>query len=112
MEALFLTVLCVFAFLGVMFTVSYLLEQSKDKVANEGIRLILCMPKNSGLKVEGLIRKVFSDEIPEKLMTDGKLYIMVSHCDKDTLELLQKLKVMYPLEILPEEISYCMITDR
>ncbi len=112
MEALALTILSVFAFLGAAFTASYILKLLKTKLIDTGIKLILYLPHSSSSKLEGIIRQIFSEEVPEKLMTDGKIYLMVSPDDKENLKLIESLKSQYPLEVLPENGPYCMITER
>lgn len=42
-------------------------------------------------------------------MTDGKVYIMVAPDDTEAVRILEKLKMTYPIEVLPEQVSYCMI---
>lgn len=112
MEILVLTVLSIFAFLGMSFTILYFLSLHKSTYSDKGIRLILYLPQNSSSKLEGIVRQIFSEGIPRNLMTDGKIYLMVSNQDVETVRILEKLREMYPIEVLPEQISYCMITDR
>lgn len=112
METIILTLLSGFALLGVFFTLLSLVNIYKPRFQDNGIRLILYLPQNSGSKLEGLVRQIYYEEIPEKFMTDGKIYIMVSPQDNEAMEILAKLKKTYPIEVLPEQVSYCMITNR
>ena len=45
-------------------------------------------------------------------MSDSKIYLMISHEDKEAIEIIEKLKKIYPIEVLPEQVSYCMIKNR
>jgi hypothetical protein len=110
MEVILLTLLSGFAFAGIVFTILYLISSYKSRFPDNGIKLILYIPSNSASKLEGLVRQIYYEEIPKKFMTDGKLYLMVSPQDNETMEILDKLKKMYPIEVLPEQVSYCMIT--
>ncbi len=112
MEVFVLVVLSVFALVGIMYTILYLNSLCKSRFADNGIKLIVYLPHNSGSKLEGLIRQIYNEAIPEKLMTDGKIYLMVSPQDDEAIKIIEKLKRMYPLEVLPEQVSYCMITKR
>lgn len=112
MEILVLTVLSIFAFIGMSFTMLYFLSLNKSTYDDKGIRLILYLPHNFSPKLEGIVRQIFSEGIPRSLMTDGKIYLMISNQDAETLRILEKLREMYPIEVLPEQISYCMITKR
>lgn len=112
MEALALTILSVFAFLGAAFTANYFVKQSKTKLSDTGIKLILYLPHFSSSKLEGILRQIFLEELPEKLMSDGKIYLIVSPDDKESLKLIESLKNLYPLEVLPDNLPYCMITER
>ncbi len=112
MEALALTILSVFAFLGVAFSAFYMVKLSKTKLSDVGIKFILYLPYSSSSKLEGIIRQIYFEELPEKLMTDGKIYLMVSPDDWENLQLIESLKNLYPLEVLPENSPYCMITER
>ncbi|NLE26251.1 MAG: hypothetical protein GX625_13080 [Clostridiaceae bacterium] len=112
MEIVVLTVLSVFAFLGASFTILYILGLYKSTYPDKGTRLILYLPQNFSSKLEGIVRQIFSEGIPGRLMTDGKIYLMLSDQDVETVRILEKLKEIYPIEVLPEQISYCMITER
>lgn len=112
MEVFILIVLSIFALVGIMYTILYLTSLYKSRFTDNGIKLILYLPNNSGSKLEGLIRQVYYEEIPKKIMTDGKIYLMVSPQDYETMRIIEKLKRMYPIEVLPEQVSYCMITKR
>lgn len=112
MEVVILTLLSVFAFVGVLYTILYLINLYKSRFPDNGIKLILYLPHNSGPKLEGLVRQIYLEEIPEKFMTDGKVYLMVSPKDDGAMKILEKLRRMYPVEVLPEQGSYCMITKR
>lgn len=109
MEAIILVLLSGFALVGIIYTVLYLTSLYKSGFRDSGIRLILYLPQNTVSKLEGLVRQIYYEEIPEKLMTDGKVYIMISPQDTEAMEIMEKLKKMYPIEVLPEHMSYCMI---
>ncbi|MGI6623111.1 MAG: hypothetical protein GX227_10785 [Clostridiaceae bacterium] len=109
MEAIILILLSGFALVGVVYTILYLISSYKSRFPDNGIKLILYLPHNSGSKLEGLVRQIYYEEIPEKFMTDGKVYLMISPQDIEAMEILEKLKKMYPIEVLPEQVSYCMI---
>lgn len=112
MEALVLTILSIFAFLGVLSMVSYFLQYYKSKQIDSDVKLIVYIPKNSESKLEGLIRLIFLDEIPKKLGIDEKVYLITSTEDPETEQTLEDLKKLYPLEVLPDAMSYCMITEK
>lgn len=109
MEAIFLIILSCFAFVGITYTVLFLINSYNSGSRDNGIRLILYLPHNSGSKLEGLVRQIYYEQIPEKFMTDGKVYIMVAPDDTEAVRILEKLKMTYPIEVLPEQVSYCMI---
>lgn len=112
MEVAILTILSIFAFLGAGFTILYILNIYKSRFSDKGMKLIIYLPQNSNSKLEGIVRQIFFEGIPGRLMTDGKIYIMVPSQDAETKRMLEKLKEMYPIEVLPEQISYCMITEK
>lgn len=113
MEILLITILTVFAFIGVASSILYLVRQSKNDFKNYRIRIILYLPQYSSPKLEGIIRNLYYEGIPERLMSDSKIYLMISHEDKEAIEIIEKLKKIYPIEVLPEQVSYCMIkTER
>jgi len=109
MEAIFLIILSCFAFIGMVYTIQYLVNSYDSRFKDNGIRLILYLPQNSGSKLEGLVRQIYFEQIPEKFMTDGKIYLMISPHDAETIGILEKLKRTYPIEVLLEQVSYCMI---
>ena len=109
MEALALTVLSVFAFIGLMSARSYLFRFAKSKYTDKGIKL--CLPSGISPRIEGVIRRIFSEEIPERLMTDGKLYVTAADEDEDTKKILENLKSQYPVEVLSGPFPYCMIQE-
>jgi hypothetical protein len=111
-EILAITILSIFAFLGVFHTVLYLFCLYKSRFTDMGIKLILYLPHNSSSKLEGIVRQIFQDNIFRKFIADDKIYLMISQHDVETMRILEKLKNMYPIEVLPEQISYCMITER
>ncbi|HHU89564.1 MAG TPA: hypothetical protein GXZ22_00730 [Clostridiaceae bacterium] len=112
METLVLIVLSIFAFLGMSYTILYFLSQYKSTYPDKGLRIILYLPQNFSSKLEGIIRQIFAESIPRRLMADGKIYIMASGEDVETVRILERLSNTYPIEMLPEQISYCMITER
>ncbi|MCX7773681.1 MAG: hypothetical protein N2376_11280 [Clostridia bacterium] len=111
MEIFGITILTVFAFLGAMLTVSWLYRRTKSKYFDAGIKLILYLPQNCTSNLEGVIRRIFSEEIPERLMTDGKVYMDASKADAETRGLIGSLQTMYPIEVLPDPKGYCIITE-
>jgi len=111
-EVFAITVLSVFAFIGLMSVRSYLFGLVKTKYTDKGLKFILCLPENIGPKLEGIVRQIFMEEIPERLMSDGKLYIIPAMDDEESKKLLESLKSQYPLEMLPDTVSYCMIQER
>jgi hypothetical protein len=111
MEVLILTVLSVFAFVGVIYTVSVLLEGKKPRMSQNDFKLILYLPENSVGKLEGIVRQIYSDGIPGKLSTDGKVYLIVNPADNELLRIIESLKTMYSLEVLPDPMAYSMIND-
>lgn len=112
MEVFLLTILSIFAFLGAIHTILYLFCIYKSGFTDKGIKLILYLPQNFCSKLEGIVGQIYYENILRKLMTDGKIYLMVSRQDAETMRIVEKLKKMYPIEVLPEQISYCMITER
>jgi hypothetical protein len=111
MEVLAITVLSIFAFIGLVSVKSYLFSMLKSRHADRGIKLMLYIPPESR-KLEGIIRQIFIEEIPQRLMTDGKLYTIVPNSNDETKKLLESLKDQYPIEVLPDSSSYGMIQDR
>ncbi|MGI6084086.1 MAG: hypothetical protein ACOYIF_01415 [Acetivibrionales bacterium] len=111
-EVFILTILSIFAFLGAIHTILYLFCIYKSTFTDKGIKLILYLPPNFSSKLEGIVGQIFYENILRKLMTDGKIYLLVSYRDEELMRMLEKLKKMYPIEVLPEQISYCMITER
>lgn len=112
MEAFGITVLSIFAVIGLFSVKSYLFGMTKSSRTDKGIKLILYIPGKVSSKLEGLVRQIFSEEIPQKLMTDGKLYVILSNDSIELKEILINLKDRYPIEVLPEKASYCIIQDR
>ena len=110
MEVVLLRFLSGFALVGIVFTILYLISSYKSRFPDNGIKLILYIPSNSASKLEGLIRQIYCEGIPEKFMTDGKIYLIISPQDEEAMGILERLKKMYPIEVLPEQVSYCMIT--
>ena len=43
----------------------------------------------------------FSEEIPDKLMTDGKLYVSTSGDNPQVTRIIRDMQQMYPIEVLP-----------
>lgn len=112
MDIIVLVVLSIFAFLGMSFSALHLLSLHKPAYSDKGLRIVLYLPKNFSSELEGIVRVIFAEDIPRKLMSDGKIYIMAPLEDTETKRILEKLRNMYPIEMLPGQISYCMITDR
>jgi hypothetical protein len=112
MEALVLTILSIFAFIGVSSTIRYFLCDHRNKPMDSDIKLIIYIPENSESKLEGIIRLIFLDEIPRRLGTDGKVYIVSSAHHPETQRMIEELGRQYPLEVLPDALSYCMITEK
>ncbi|NMA65255.1 MAG: hypothetical protein GX957_03315 [Clostridiaceae bacterium] len=102
METLILTILSVLAFIGLTYLVSSYLSSNKSRISDTGYKLILCVPEDSSNKLEGIIRRIFLERVPEKLMTDGVVYLMIPKDQKDALKIAETLQKMYPLIVLPD----------
>lgn len=107
MEEVFLTILSVFAFLGLASIVLDLMRPPKTKYKDYGVKLVFYLPENSSSKIEGVIRDFYFGRIPE--INDNVIYLIVHHDDAETMKIIEKLKNMYPIEVLSEQISCCMI---
>lgn len=107
-----IVVLSVFAFYGIFLMVMELLNKRPGKSYDAGFRIILAVPEGAADSLEGVIRRVFSEEMPEKLMTDGKLYISGTVGNRQAAWIIRDLQRMYPIELLPHPDKYCIITGR
>lgn len=112
MEALGLVILSMFALYGIFLSIDEFFKKCSLKGYDAGFKIILSIPENAVDKLEGVIRGIFSEEIPEKLLTDCKLYIAIPHIIPQIEQLLKELQRVYPIEVLPDDDRYCMITDR
>mgnify|MGYP000965345896 FL=1 len=112
MEEAMLTVLSFFAFLGMISIGSYFFRHFKTKTQGADIKLLLYIPANEKSKLEGLVRQIFMEEIPEKLMTDGKVYLMMPPGEPEVSDLIENLKKTYPLELLPDLTDVLYDTGR
>lgn len=112
MDTIVLIVLSIFAFLGMCFSAIHLLSLQKPAYSDKGLKIVLFLPQSFSSELEGIIRLIFAEDIPRKLMSDGKIYIGTPFEDDETKRILEKLRDMYPVEMLPEQLSYCMITER
>ena len=111
-DIIVLIVLSIFAFLGMSFSAIHLLSLHKPSYSDKGLRIVLYLPQNFSSELEGIIRLIFVEDIPRKLMSDGRIYIKAPLEDTETKRILEKLGSMYPVEMLPGQLSYCMITER
>ncbi len=101
METLAITILSVLAFIGLTYLVSSFITSTKFKMNNMGYKLIIYMPKHSCSGLECIVRQLYMDRIPEKLMTDGKVYLMIPDGETEAYKIAETLKKVYPLEVLP-----------
>jgi len=111
-DTIVLIVLSIFAFLGMSFSAIHLLSLNRPAYSDKGLRIVLYLPQNFSSELEGIIRLIFAEDIPRKLMSDGKIYVKAPFEDAEAERILEKLRDMYPVEILPGQLSYCMITER
>lgn len=112
MEVLGIVVLSVFAFYGIFLMISEMLKKQRPKNYNAGFKIILAVSKNAVENLEGIIREVFSENIPEKLLTDSRLYVVIPEGNPQIARIIEDLKKTYPIKVLPPNGRYCMITDR
>lgn len=112
MEEAMLTVLSFLAFLGMISIGSYFFRHCKTKTQGTDIKLLLYIPANEKLKLEGLVRQIFMEEIPEMLMTDGKVYLMMPPGEPEVSGLVETLKKNYPVELLPDLTDVLYDTGR
>lgn len=106
--AILLSVLVLF---GVLFVVFYAVRIWRNKHMDNGFKLFLSVPENAQDSLEGVVRTIFSEDIPEKLLTNGKLYLIIPRMSKDVEKIVETLGDMYPIEVLPGLDRYCMITE-
>lgn len=102
MEAFLLTILSILAFIGIAWLVYSIYYYSKTKTLDAGYKFIFLVPENSESKLEGIIRRIYLEKIPEKLMTDGKVYLVIHAGNDETVKIANTLKKMYPLEVLQD----------
>ena len=112
MKALALTILSVLATFGAFTIIEYFFYRCKSKSKVSNVKFILYLPPNSEAKLEGIIRQIFLFEIPEKLDVDGKVYLIINDYNENLKLIVEDLKKQYPIEVLPDPVSYCMITER
>lgn len=112
MEVLGIVALSVFAFYGIFLTIAEMLKKQRPKSYDAGFKIILSIPENAVENLEGIIKGVFSEEIPERLMTDSRLYVVVPEGNPQIIKIMEDLKKTYPIEMLPPGGRYCMITGR
>lgn len=105
-----IVLLSVFAFYGIFLTVMEILNKQPGKNHDAGFRIVLTIPDDAADNLEGVIRRTFSEEIPEKLMTDGKLYISAAGRNPQVTRIIRDMQVLYPIEVLPQADRYCIIT--
>lgn len=102
--------LSVFALYGMYIAITEILRMIRGKKLNAGYRVILAVPEGAEENLEGVIREVFSDEIPERLLTDGKLYVAACGGNPEVGRIIRDMQRMYPIEVLPHQGRYCIIT--
>lgn len=105
-----IVLLSIFAFYGIFLTVMEILKKQPRKNCNAGFKIILTIPEDASDNLEGIIRMTFSEEIPDKLMTDGKLYVSTSGDNPQVTRIIRDMQQMYPIEVLPLIDRYCIIT--
>lgn len=101
MEIFALTILSVLAFIGLTYLASSIFSSAKIKMSNMGYKLIIYVPEHSCSGLECLVRQLYLDRIPERLMTDGKVYLMIPEGETEAYRIATALKKVYPLEVLP-----------
>lgn len=111
MEILSIVLLSVFAFYGLFLAVLELLKIRPGENADAGYRIILTIPEDAEENLEGVIRTAFSEEMPEKLMTDRRLYVSTTGKNAQVNRIIRDMQTIYPIEVLPPIDRYCMITD-
>jgi hypothetical protein len=111
METLGIVILSILAFYGLFLITLDLLKLKKFSPQN-GFRLILQVPPKSEDMLEGIVRSIFLEEIPSRLMSDPRLYLMLSEETPELSHIIRSLSEQYPVEVLPDDDRYCMITDR
>ena len=109
MEILLIIILTVFAFIGMASSVLHFVRQSNNDYKKLPISIILYIPQFSSSKIEGIIRSIYYEGIPQRLLADSRIYLMVPQDDLEAIKIIEKLKQIYPIEVLPEQVSYCMI---
>ena len=87
-------------------------EEAARQKHDAGFRIILTVPEGSADYLEGVIRRIFSEDIPEKLLTDGRLYVSADAGNPQVVRIIRDMQRMYPLELLPQADRYYMITGR
>ncbi|NLW03049.1 MAG: hypothetical protein GX027_07270 [Clostridiaceae bacterium] len=107
-----IVLLSVLAFYGVFLAVLEILRRQPGKKHDAGFRIILTVPEGSADYLEGVIRRIFSEDIPEKLLTDGRLYVSADAGNPQVVRIIRDMQRMYPLELLPQADRYYMITGR
>jgi hypothetical protein len=112
MEVLGIVVLSAFAFYGIFLMIAEMLKKQQPKSYNAGFKIILAVSENAVENLEGIIREVFSENMPGKLMTDSRLYVVIPDGNPKIARIIEDLKKTYPIEVLPASGGYCMITDR
>jgi len=105
-----IVILSVFAFYGIFLILMEFMKINPCEKYDAGFRVILAVPENAEERLEGVIRGAFSDEIPDKLLTDGKLYLAPSGNNPQIIRIIRDMQRVYPIEVLPRHDRYCMIT--
>lgn len=112
MEVLGIIILSAFALYGIFAAVWNIPGRKYGEKRDAGFRIILYAPENSAEYLEGIIRGLLNDEFPERLMTDGRLYVSIPEGDERAEKIIRDLQKTYPVEMLPQKGRYCIITDR
>jgi len=110
MEILSIVLLSVFAFYGLFVAIMEYLKVQPDENKDAGYRIILDIPEDAAENLEGVIRTAFSEEMPDKLMTDRKLYVSTSGNNAQINRIIRDMQAMYPIEVLPRIDRCCIIT--
>lgn len=102
MESLLLTILTILAFIGTACLIHSVYDSFKAKTVDAGYKLVLIVPEKSESRLEGTIRRIFLEKIPDRLLSDGKVYLVIPEENDEALKIAHTLKRSYPLEVLQD----------
>ena len=103
-------IISLFAFYGFFHLLRDIAVKIKTGCRQEGGKLCL-VPQPGDEKLEGRIRCIFLEEIPEKLGTDSYLYIRIEENDPNK-HLLERLASEYPRLVLLDSLNWSRISSR